>query len=104
MPYEKCIPFSDPDTGEINRRRTRDSDSESDLSLDHASLDLASSHSSDEDEYNGDTWKKKVASKPPGKSIFLLSFGTFKLMHLSQEIKNYNIIYFIIHNCWDLFL
>ncbi|XP_035231471.1 protocadherin-like wing polarity protein stan isoform X2 [Stegodyphus dumicola] len=55
----------DPDTGEINRRRTRDSDSESDLSLDHASLDLASSHSSDEDEYNGDTWKKKATKKPP---------------------------------------
>ncbi|KAF8796749.1 Cadherin EGF LAG seven-pass G-type receptor 2 like protein [Argiope bruennichi] len=55
----------DPDTGEINRQRTRDSDSESDLSLDHASLDLASSHSSDEDEYNGDTWKKKAAKKPP---------------------------------------
>ncbi|GFV09493.1 protocadherin-like wing polarity protein stan [Trichonephila clavipes] len=55
----------DPDTGEINRQRTRDSDSESDLSLDHASLDLASSHSSDEDEYNGDTWKKKASKKPP---------------------------------------
>ncbi|GBO13360.1 hypothetical protein AVEN_163391-1 [Araneus ventricosus] len=55
----------DPDTGEINRQRTRDSDSESDLSLDHASLDLASSHSSDEDEYNRDTWKKKAAKKPP---------------------------------------
>ncbi|CAL1293860.1 unnamed protein product [Larinioides sclopetarius] len=55
----------DPDTGEINRQRTRDSDSESDLSLDHASLDLASSHSSDEDEYNRDTWKKKATKKPP---------------------------------------
>lgn len=62
--------FLDPDTGEINRRRTRDSDSESDFSLDHASLDLASSHSSDEDEYNGDTWKKKAATKPPGMHIF----------------------------------
>ncbi|GIX77504.1 uncharacterized protein CEXT_474931 [Caerostris extrusa] len=56
----------DPDTGEINRQRTRDSDSESDLSLDHASLDLASSHSSDEDhDYNRDTWKKKATKKPP---------------------------------------
>ncbi|KAG8196303.1 hypothetical protein JTE90_013791 [Oedothorax gibbosus] len=52
----------DPDTGEISRRRAQTSDSESDLSLDHASLDLASSHSSDEDEYNGDTWKKKKAA------------------------------------------
>ncbi|XP_042896981.1 protocadherin-like wing polarity protein stan isoform X2 [Parasteatoda tepidariorum] len=55
----------DPDTGEINRRRAKDSDSESDLSLDHASLDLASSHSSDEDEYSRDTWKKKSSKTPP---------------------------------------
>lgn len=71
-----CSFISDPDTGEINRRRTHDSDSESDLSLDHASLDLASSHSSDEDEYNGDTWKKKTATKPPGNLIYQFPFGT----------------------------
>lgn len=40
----------DPDAGEVVRKRRTTSDSDSEMSLDHASLDLASSHSSDEEE------------------------------------------------------
>lgn len=41
----------DPDTGETApRKRRTTSESDSEMSLDHASLDLASSHSSDDDE------------------------------------------------------
>ncbi|XP_023244632.1 protocadherin-like wing polarity protein stan isoform X2 [Centruroides sculpturatus] len=73
--------IDDPDTGEVNRRRTRDSDSDSDLSLDHASLDLASSHSSDEDEYDGRHWRQnknhsKKPELPPKSNIIAESEST----------------------------
>ncbi|XP_076313585.1 protocadherin-like wing polarity protein stan isoform X2 [Tachypleus tridentatus] len=56
----------DPDTGEVSRQRNADSDSDSDLSLGPASLDLASSHSSDEEDYNNAHWsrRKKLNKKP----------------------------------------
>ncbi|XP_037498235.1 protocadherin-like wing polarity protein stan isoform X1 [Rhipicephalus sanguineus] len=41
---------NDPDAGEVVRKRRTTSDSDSEMSLDHASLDLASSHSSDDEE------------------------------------------------------
>ncbi|KAG1669234.1 Protocadherin-like wing polarity protein stan [Nymphon striatum] len=61
--------YGDTDNGDItsrsNRRRRRgtnggDSESDSDISVDRASLDLASSHSSDDEEYdNNVNWKKQ---------------------------------------------
>ena len=42
---------TDPDTGEMDRKRRLDSDSDSDLSaMGNPDLDLASSHSSDDDD------------------------------------------------------
>ncbi|XP_064606055.1 LOW QUALITY PROTEIN: cadherin EGF LAG seven-pass G-type receptor 2-like [Liolophura sinensis] len=51
----------DPDTGENDRKRTNDSDSDSDMSVGRHSLELASSHSSDEDDdYDGPKWEQQL--------------------------------------------
>ncbi|KAL5014369.1 hypothetical protein ScPMuIL_008639 [Solemya velum] len=52
----------DPDTGEVNHKHENDSDSDSELSVGRNSLDLASSHSSDEDdEFDvGPCWEKEI--------------------------------------------
>ncbi|CAN8002126.1 unnamed protein product, partial [Ixodes hexagonus] len=54
----------DPDTGEATRKRRTTSDSDSEMSLDHASLDLASSHSSDEEEAKP-PWRGDVSALAP---------------------------------------
>lgn len=53
--------FVDPDTGENDRKRVNDSDSDSDMSVGRHSLELASSHSSDEDDdYDGPKWEQQL--------------------------------------------
>ncbi|KAH8029884.1 hypothetical protein HPB51_005091 [Rhipicephalus microplus] len=50
IPHRRSHVHNDPDAGEVVRKRRTTSDSDSEMSLDHASLDLASSHSSDDEE------------------------------------------------------
>ena len=54
--------FIDPDTGEVRPvRKRRDTDSDSELSaMEHPDMELASSHSSDDDEDDGYSWNKNI--------------------------------------------
>ncbi|CAN8026346.1 unnamed protein product [Ixodes persulcatus] len=64
LPRRRTHVRDDPDTGEATRKRRTTSDSDSEMSLDHASLDLASSHSSDEEEAKP-AWRGDVPGLAP---------------------------------------
>lgn len=98
--------LADPDTGEKYSRRKPnggDSDSDSELSaMEHPDLDLASSHSSDDDEEDYPGWGRKYKSRS-FTWLFYSLWGVFVCLFVCYELSFFVLIvfrYFMLFEYW----